>query len=109
MVTQLPGSQDIFSDLPLGEMILWGVCGEKLACLVLGFAVPSPPLVLGTGGDKTPETVAGFEGVGTLGACPSDLLVCLMFSLLSFLLRSHLVPDSIKPIVNLIYSNKSKV
>lgn len=109
MVTPFPGSQGVFSDLLLAEMILWDVCREKLACLVLGFAVPSPLLVLGTGGDKTAETLTGFEGVGTLGACPSDLLIRLVFSLLRFLLRSHLVPDSIKPRVNLIYSSKSKV
>lgn len=109
MVTPFPGSQGVFSDLLLAEMILWDACREKLACLVLGFAVPSPSLVLGTGGDKTAETLTGFEGVGVLGACPSDLLIRLVFSLLHFLLRSHLVPDSIKPRVNLMYSSKSKV
>ncbi|KAF2983871.1 hypothetical protein EK904_005230, partial [Melospiza melodia maxima] len=33
-------------------MIAWDACGEKLAGLVLAFAVPSPTLVLGTWGDK---------------------------------------------------------
>lgn len=105
MVLLLPGSGGIFPELLLAEMVPWDACGEKRACLVLAFAVTSPSLVLGTRGGKTPATLAGLEGVGTLGACPFDLLICLVFSLLSFTLRSHLVPDSIKGIVNLIYSS----
>lgn len=78
-----PTSRIIWHIPWLTAMIAWDACGEKLAGLVLVFAVTSPTLVLGTWGDKLLR-LAGSEGV----ACSSDLLICLLFSLLGFTLSS---------------------
>ena len=89
--------------LLLAEILLWDACWEKLGYLVL---VPTKsftcPLHIGCQNSCHSHTVWGHTNVGTM-------LNCLLFSLLGFILKAHFVPDSIKEIVNLIYSIRSKI